>query len=56
MSTKLRRDYPLAFKSCIPEALIYAKCVAGLVEVKGLSCDKQFKEFQKCISSKLKPK
>lgn len=52
--TKLRTKYPTAFKKCIPEALVYGKCVSTSIELKAKECDKEFKNLNKCFQEALK--
>lgn len=53
-TTKLRTKYPVAFKNCIPEALVYGKCVATSIEVRAKECDKEFKILNQCFQNALK--
>lgn len=53
-TTKLRSKYPVAFKKCIPEALVYGNCVITSVEVKAKECDKEFRSLNQCFQEALK--
>lgn len=53
-STKLRTKYPPAFKKCIPEALVYGKCVTRSIDLKVKECDREFKALNKCFMDAIK--
>jgi len=48
-ATKLRSKYPLAFKKCIPEALLYGRCLTSSAELRAGECDKEFKVLNDCF-------
>lgn len=54
VKSRLRTQYPAAFKKCIPEALIYGKCVATSIDLKVKECDKEFKQLNKCFQEAIK--
>lgn len=49
--TKLRSKYPTAFKKCIPESLIYGKCVTQTIDLKTGDCKREFEALSKCFKS-----
>lgn len=53
-ATKLRTKYPKAFKECIPEAILYGKCVMSSIDVKSKECDKEFRILNQCFQSAIK--
>lgn len=52
--TKLRTKYPLAFKKCIPEALVYGKCATTSIDLKHNECEKEFKNLNNCFQKAIK--
>lgn len=53
-ATKLRHKYPTAFKKCIPEAIIYGKCVTTSIDIRAKECDKEFKLLNQCFQNAIK--
>lgn len=52
--TKLRTRYPEAFKKCLPEAIVYGRCVVQSVDLKVNECEKEFRDLNKCFRINLK--
>lgn len=48
------KNYPLLLAKCAESAAVYASCVTRDLNVKQHICDKEFREFNKCLQQAAK--